>query len=54
MRTRFAVSAVLILIAVGTLAQTARVDGTGGTATHIDGMRGPTAIADEPKPPAAR
>ena len=51
MRKCLPVSAALILIVVGVLAQTATVDGTRGTATHTDGMRGPTAIADEPKPP---
>ena len=40
MRKCLAVSAALIFIAVGALAQ-----------THVDGMRGPTPIADEPKPP---
>ena len=51
MRKRLAVSAALITIVVGALAQTATVGDTRGTATHTDGMRGPTAIADEPKPP---
>ena len=43
---------VFLFAAAGALAQTANVEGTRGTAVHTDGMRGPTAIADEPKPPA--
>jgi nitrate reductase (cytochrome), electron transfer subunit len=51
MRKCLSVTATLILVTVGALAQTTHVDGTRGTAAHTDGMRGPTAIADEPKPP---
>src|SRR5262245_5625178 len=41
----------LLLVAAGAPAQTAPGDGTRGTAAHTDGMRGPTGIASEPKPP---
>ena len=41
MLRRFPVTAVLLLVAAGALAQ----------AVHMDGMRGPTAITDERKPP---
>ena len=41
MLRRFGVTAVLLLMAAGALAQ----------AVHVDSMRGRTAIADEPKPP---
>jgi cytochrome c-type protein NapB len=59
MCNRYVILAVLaplfVLLGAGALAQTARTDekrdGTRGTATITDGMRGPTAIADEPKPP---
>ena len=52
MSKRLGVLAVLLLVAAGTLAQTAHIEGTRGTAAHTDSMRGATAIADEPKPPA--
>src|SRR6185503_4896811 len=42
----------LLLVAGVAVSQTAPVDGTRGTAVLTDGMRGATAIADEPKPPA--
>src|SRR5688572_25567281 len=38
-----------LILSFAALAQTG---GTRGTATLTDGMRGPTAIAEEPKPPA--
>jgi cytochrome c-type protein NapB len=59
MRNRYVLLAALaplfVLLGAAALAQTARVDekrdATRGTATLTDGMRGPTAIADELKPP---
>jgi cytochrome c-type protein NapB len=52
MRNRYLVLAVLALAAAGALAQTAKTgDPTRGTPVMTDGMRGPTAIADELKPP---
>jgi len=41
-----------LFVAAGVPAQTANTDGTRGTGAHTDSMRGATAIADEPKPPA--
>ena len=49
---RFGVAAVLLLVSASAFAQTAQVGATRGTAVHSDSMRGATAIADEPKPPA--
>jgi cytochrome c-type protein NapB len=49
---RFGILALLLLAAAGVLAQTTQVGSTRGTAVHTDSMRGPTALADEPKPPA--
>jgi len=51
MLKRCGITAVLLLVAAGATAQTAQVGGTRGTAVHSDSMRGPTAIADETKPP---
>ena len=51
MLKRLGVTAVLLLVSASAFAQTAQVGGTRGTAVLTDGMRGATAIADEPKPP---
>jgi cytochrome c-type protein NapB len=51
MLKRFGVTSFLLIVAAGALAQTALVGSPRGTAALTDGMRGPTAIADEPKPP---
>jgi nitrate reductase (cytochrome), electron transfer subunit len=40
-----------LIVSFGSLAQTANIDGTRGTAAHTDSMRGMTAIGEEPKPP---
>ena len=52
MNRRFGILAALAFVSAAALAQTANVDGTRGTATLMDGMRGTTGIAEEPKPPA--
>jgi cytochrome c-type protein NapB len=51
MLKRWGITTLLLIVAAGAPAQTAPVGGTRGTAVHGDSMRGPTAIADEPKPP---
>ena len=48
---RFGILTICMLVAAGASAQTGNVGGTRGTATLTDGMRGPTGIADETKPP---